>query len=798
MIHWFAASLLIASPQASEATELLLPLPRFEATEQADGADGWTAVEVDGAAGGSAWERARARFELPDDFEAGDWMLCVGGPRLEMAATLNGQALDREKDALSTQPWFAAGPRFVLPSVALRRGANELELAFAGAGKGRGLEHGPAFLLSRRPAERLRRSAAEDQLTASIANFATLATSSRDSVLLDRIAFKFGEAGDELALAAQLDCSLVDPAHRGEIPVREIAKRRIGGVFPTVGLQLEDPKVALLRGLISASAPVLTSPLRLSDAKLTLLDVGQNGTPEDFEFVWRLRFFPAVGGPLRVVHHEKFVLVRNDVVGLFAAEGSVLGSDEAPTGLAITLRHKSRPGSQQALAGANVTCGVVGFERSGPDPSQAESMEDLVESAMAQQAKGAEALRFLASAIASEPILESVPAGLAARASAVSTLAATRRRGGWFAYAPAAGAQSAEAFWADTFSLLHFPVHERRAIEWLLSTQGASGAIRGDLPSDASDPELAGADAYAVLRACRWFRWCYDGDRFVTLVPKLARALDHADSVDLDAAIQSGGERLSPLHRSLARVAAHREFAAALDQLGSEPELAARSVQASATQVERLLKGPDQGGRWAETGFVELPDEDPRDAAVALALELLDEPRAAIAASRLGQLKSSVTEIDWRDVLVVRALLQAARASAAARTWDQLGRTTRDHLVPSSSADASYHGALFFGMLGIRRDDLGSIQMMPRLLDRQWVRTAIRLPEGTLQMQILPPNQFSDRQVIVHNDSTLDLMVTIGLPAPAGSGKRVRHGEFVHSIHEQLVNHGAKWREVLR
>jgi hypothetical protein len=44
---------------------------------------------------------------------------------------------------------------------------------------------------------------------------------------------------------------------------------------------------------------------------------------------------------------------------------------------------------------------------------------------------------------------------------------------------------------------------DRGAVEWLLSTQDDEGAVHGDLPEDATPAELAAADAYAVLRACR-------------------------------------------------------------------------------------------------------------------------------------------------------------------------------------------------------------------------------------------------------------------------------------------------------
>jgi len=793
-------TLLLLLPQLPPATDVVVPITAFEAALTAEGDDGWSTIQVDGRAGGRPWARARATFDLPEDFEAGDWLLCIGRAGLVVDAQINGHPLETLPDACAADPRLAAGPRFLLSSARLRTGANRVELVFGGVHAGRGLERGPACLLSRLPAARLRSSAAAGDLTVPVANFAGFATAADDGHVLDRIAFKFAADASEPRLAGQLDCAVVDRARGVEIPMRELKSRRLGGAFPGCSVNLEDDRLPNFHAIVRVEAPVLTAPLRLSDAKIVAFEVRQTSRGQAFEFVWRLRFFPAAGGPLRVSRGKGWVMVRNDLVGLFAEEGRVLGPESAPCGLEVVLVNRAKEGHGQALAGVGRWCGIVGFDPGGSDPSQAGSMEDLVDNLFGFAEAGGEALVALGGSLVVEPVQGNVAIGQPSRASAVAALLGMRRRRNRFIYAPVSGAQSAEAFWADAFSLLHFPVHERNAVEWLLSTQREDGAVAGDLPEEATDAELAGASAYAVLRACRWFRWSYDGDRFLRMAPQLVRALARADAVDLLAGAPppAGGERLSSIHLALARAAAHREFAGVLEQLGALPDEAATSAQAAVAQLDALLRPPEQGGRGTEDGFTDLPGEDPRDAAFALAYGLLDEPRAAALAAALTRVEPASVVLGWRDALVLRGSLQAGRGSPLAKRWARFEREVRTPALPDSSACAAYYGALCFGVLGIRREDLGTVEIRPRLVDRQFLRTAVPLPEGTLRVQLLSPTAQLDRQLIVQNDSGLDLMVVVGVPGAFGKGRRVKVGESVHTLHEKVLMRGESWREVVR
>src|SRR5262249_56144649 len=94
------------------------------------------------------------------------------------------------------------------------------------------------------------------------------------------------------------------------------------------------------------------------------------------------------------------------------------------------------------------------------------------------------------------------------------------------------GAHAAGALGDDTSSPLPLPKNEPGALDGLLSTQDERGAIHGDLAAAAPPLALLEADAFTVLRACRLYRWTYDGDALLARLPALARALEHARGVD--------------------------------------------------------------------------------------------------------------------------------------------------------------------------------------------------------------------------------------------------------------------------
>src|SRR5262245_43411081 len=101
---------LLAAAALSAAGEVQRAIGPFAASAEASG-ESFRPIEVGAAAGDVAWKRARATFQVDGAPEAGHWLLCLGGPGLDLDAELNGRALTRIADAYAGRPELAAGPR---------------------------------------------------------------------------------------------------------------------------------------------------------------------------------------------------------------------------------------------------------------------------------------------------------------------------------------------------------------------------------------------------------------------------------------------------------------------------------------------------------------------------------------------------------------------------------------------------------------------------------------------------------------------------------------------------------------
>jgi len=109
------ASLLWAAPLATGAGEVQRAIGPFEASAEATG-ETFRAISVGEADGDVAWVRARATFRLDGAPEGGHWLLCLGGPGLELDAALNGRALTRIVDACADRAELRAGPDLNSPA----------------------------------------------------------------------------------------------------------------------------------------------------------------------------------------------------------------------------------------------------------------------------------------------------------------------------------------------------------------------------------------------------------------------------------------------------------------------------------------------------------------------------------------------------------------------------------------------------------------------------------------------------------------------------------------------------------
>jgi hypothetical protein len=110
MVASLVALLLMASPGAAGDVEVQRAIGPFEVSADATG-ESFRPVVLGAAAGDTAWRRARATFRFDAAPEGGHWLLCLGGPGLELDAELNGHALTRIVDAWQDRPELRAGPR---------------------------------------------------------------------------------------------------------------------------------------------------------------------------------------------------------------------------------------------------------------------------------------------------------------------------------------------------------------------------------------------------------------------------------------------------------------------------------------------------------------------------------------------------------------------------------------------------------------------------------------------------------------------------------------------------------------
>jgi len=644
----------------------------------------------------------------------------------------------------------------------------------------------------------VRESAIAHDLSVRTANLATLATTSKSGVLLDRVAFRTAGDGSH-ELAAQVGFAVLDDTGR-EIPLRQLQERTAAPLFPAVSIQIADARLTDFSARMSAFAPFSPLDAAGSRSKAAVFTIAHTGHGGEFSFRWRVRLFPARGGALRVERGDHWMLLHNDVVGVIAPDAELYGSDDAPLGLDLLLIYRKRPGELRSLAGANLSAAIVGFDATHPDPSGAASLVDLATTTLKGARNSTVAIANFGSAIPCEPSEATVAAGLSSRVAALANFANMRERGGRTLFVPAEGPASAAAFFEDEWTLLQTPARERTTVEWLLSTQAADGSIRGDDPAEATEaaaPIEIERDCYTVLRGCRWYRWTYDGDAFRGLAPRLKRALDRARerftgiAGDVAAPTPAGPQRLSTFHLRCALFAAHHALAESLAQLGNE-EAAAKELEASADAMSKELAALPFAAPGGDS------NEDAREQAAALVFELFDAARTADLAKRLAALPPAKDPVDWREAVLARGLLTAGLTEAGRARTTAIDLAIRDVDFPFASAIAAYHTALFFGTLGIRRDDLGTLEFVPRLLGREQVRTLVTLPEGPIRIQLQPPNVQFHRQLVVQNDSTLDLMLVVGVPGGLGNGERRTVGPTQWSLYQQLLPATQAWRELVR
>ncbi len=799
------------------AEDVFLPIEQMEATTAPifEGAE-WTPVTIGETPEETIrWTHARASFELAAGPESGTWALCLGVPGSSCTVAVQGADLPRAEDALAGMPFLESAPTFGLPSSHLRSGLNEISIQFAGEVLGEGFESGSAYLLSPRLAERLFAALRSRPRDYPIANFRSLGSRSEEGSFFDRIAFQCKTFRDRFRTVAHLDLSVLLDGQ--EVPARELQKRTISSTFPLVSTSSEDPRFQHFHSVHVAFAPLCreTDGFNLSNCVLGELRQIIRG-PESFAFTWRIRCLPRSGGRLRFLDLGEIAVVFNQNLALYAEKSRLLGTADQPLGLEIKLdRDEQGAGNRHSLKGPAADYGLIYLDEKAAAGSR--SVIDVVERVHRLrdklQSQTGELSHHFASPVDGGG--DRVATTNRVRMAALSAVTGVVRRqftsekGRKVSIAvPAEGRAvvGAASYWRSAFCLLHFPEHEKLLVEWLLAAQEEDGAIRADLSGPAGPHEEIETTLYAVLRVMQHFRWTFDGDALNTWLPKLTRALEFVQSFDADGngrfetfeAAPEPSRFTTGAQISLANLAAHRQLADALYFLG-KTEVGSRFSEI-ADRLSRALFEAGQGGENGAQPWLLTDEEGWTEKAAGILWDVIPEPHRSALAQKLqtAPCPDSSAAIDRRELLVIRSLYSEGIVKEATRRLQWMGEAI-DRLESPFQVDAAgWYDAVVFGQIGLRRTDLGSVSLVPRIDVGAALNSPLVLPEGMLSLQMSKPDAQFKRQLTLRNDTDIDLMVELGVPGGFGINGRTTVGELTFSPYQKLIPAGEVWMETVR
>lgn len=791
-------ALLLSTSEAPTEQHLYLTDLEVSTTDDLDAAE-WKSVSQGADADAEEWRVARVRFELPDEPERGRWLLRVGSAGLAVDAVLNEIELPLRRDLHSDDPRLASGPTFEVSSDLLIAGSNTL-LLHIGAG-GRYLATGPLYLLSPGAATRLRRLLDRESGLLGAGNLAILASCHRDGRMAQHVVGRSHGEGGAFRLLGNIDVT-IENARGEEISLHEMEHLRGALAVPAPVTILTDARLPGLQTSFSLYSPIDPvdpvpgrTPVLFGEFSTPTVDRSQAMT----RYVFRLRLFPASGGPLETVEFGGFTLVHNGRVGLFAANAEVIGTPDQPQGLRLEQRPpEGREGLRQTQTPLVSHFGVLALDAS----ATTEQLRQLVRTAMPMREKTNRWVRTLGNMLTQGP-----PDGLA-EPPAVTVRKAL---GHWLPYqrildTAAAidlgrGVHGHESYWAGELQLMHFPAEESRLIDWLLATQDEQGFVRATLPAGAAALTQVEADSYSVLRATRLFFWAWDGDALAPRLPSLRRALEHARGLlqgegglaAAAGAIDPAGH-LSPSMVVLACVAAHRSLAEVHVQLGQKQAAAELRQQADEMQATLTREA------WNPAGYFQLaPEEDPTLQAAALLLDPLPvEQRAAMGNWLVAHAPEPEGGLDFAQALCVRALLHEARVEQGRPLFRRYTNWLSNANRPLEGAAAAYYGTLVFGLLGVQHPAFGMLQFYPRFHDSVEIATSILLPEGLANLRLSTPDVQRWRNVSVRNNGELPLQVLLGVPGGLGTGEKDQLGSCVWSRYDIDIEGQSSWDERIR
>lgn len=800
-------SLLLAASLAVQESDVFLYLTDLEVTLGTGDQAEWQALSV-GTTGDpeQPWKALRATFTLEPEIAPGQWLVRLGPAGIEAQASLGGEPLSPLVDPLGNHEILACGPLFEVPSALLKEGTNRLEVSFSGEAGGLGLERGPAYLLSPVPADCLRQAILADLRDLPIANFGTAASRSEAGEIGQRITFKSTRLGGKAVNHASLTVHGVTREGR-EVAIGRMQKKTPSSFFPHVSTSFEDQRFPNLKGINVVSAPLSRETGLMNNAGCFIGQLRHSSLgASPFSFRFRLRVFPHVGGPLRLMELDDTKILHNDSLAFFATGAELLGTREQPTGFDVVLRQEGSKSTNKMSGSPKMrNYGMVLFEPERFEKTRVHSLEDLVSIAITN---GVE-FRNKASDFSSRlirPLNQNLDDYASIRRACAASVCDASKRHRAALPLDARGILGARQYFRSSFGLVQLPENELKTLEWLLQTQRSDGAIAGDLVDDDS-LSLVESTLFAVLRATQYFEWTYDGDTLLQHHEALGRGLAFVRSLDHDSngiidfanlTRNTTAERASSSVLALAELKATRDLATSLEFLGETDAAAALAdtAQRLGAAVLRPVKG---GGLLEEPGFAVLEGEDPREQVVAITWALLPEASdSALWESLSSEPLPPAAEWDEWDYLRLRTKLLKGEIKSAHSLWAQCNAAVLGRNNPFRAADAALYDTLFRGILAIRRPDLGMLEVVPRIPIKTKFSTLIELPEGAVSVQYSLPDYKFHRYVNLDNRTDLDLELNIGVPGGFGTGPRTKLGEFYYSYYEITVPSKTRLQEHVR
>ena len=699
------------------------------------------------------WRLARTEFEISGDEPPGSWILHLGPAALVLAVQVNGTEVTAEPDRWADDPELALGGVFLIAPELLRSGTNELVCRRV-SDTGR-LTAGPAQLLPPPLAAEFLTLCRQAPGVAQIANDEVIAAGAS----LDLAArFAIRETSTEFRLAGLLSMSLLLNGE-GPVAVRDLELAARLDQFPQLSVKASDPLYPHYEYRSRLIAPLQPAGAEFGE----LLGIVGNRLPNDpaAQSQIRLQFFPAVGGELNFRKADRYVLLHNDRVALYAeAPADVLGTEDSPTGLAITFGGVATGGRRgMSLAGPEASFGILEVDPNADLSELRQRVRAQIRDDLQRRAATREfAERWLATpesfADLHPQLVTQLGPALTKTAMAPSSVE------DW------STADLSERMLSNACRRLHYPQGDRQVLQAVLDTEVEGRVLAKE---DGSDAQLT-RNALTILWAVESIRWHDAVESYAQWQPTLQALSDWSRQQECKSA-----------SAAILRLAAMQQLRDLDYRLAEAPatELSERTTQVQQAVEEQWLPVLLQDSETADS-------KQARRSAVLFHV-FATEPHELLQ-EKLRQ--ESLTKDDSAaDFLLLRSLLHSGMVTQA---LPGVRATLQKALQEPDLAHRAYQ--LIWDCLGAGRPQRNTLSIVPRLSGEETVQHWLPIDEGVLRFQWQP--QYGRRkQVRFHNDTKTPFHVGLQIPLEIDDNSAAERSK---KSHEFDLEPGQILNEVLR